>query len=183
MSAGRQKGIALVMVLWVVILITVASGAFALMARMDQLEANTLLSSTQARMMAEGGIHLMAISLRDSDEVTRIIADGRSYQQEIQGILLDIQVVDERGKLDVNSADEQTLATLFVNNGMDLDQAEMLAGAIMDWRDSDDVERVNGAELDAYLAAGLDQHIPDRPAAPPEPGSGRDDLSRSLVGR
>ncbi len=50
---GRQRGIALVLVLWILILLTVTTGAFALMARMDQLEANQLLSGTKARFWAE----------------------------------------------------------------------------------------------------------------------------------
>ncbi len=163
MNAIRQKGIALVMVLWIIILITITSGAYALMARMDQLEAHALLSGTRARMVAEAGIHLTAVMLRDQDEMTRMIADGRTYQQTIDGVLLEIRVTDERGKLDINALEEQTFQTLFINNGMEIDEAEYLAAAVMDWRDIDEVERVNGAELDAYNSAGLEIGPGNRP--------------------
>lgn len=155
MNPRRQQGVALVLVLWITILVSIATGAYALMARMDQLEANTLLSGTQARMSAEGAIHLAALALRDTDELTRMVADGRPYEQVLDGVLVEVSAIDERGKLDINAADEPTLQTLFINNGLDEDQAVMLAAAIMDWRDEDEVERVNGAETDAYLAAGL----------------------------
>jgi general secretion pathway protein K len=155
MRRQRQSGIALVLVLWITILVTVASGAFALMARMDQLEANALLSGTQARMIAEAGINLAAVALRDPDELSRPIADGRPYPRMIDGVLLEVRITDERGKLDINAADEQTLFNLFVNNGVAAGDAELLAAAIIDWRDADAVERVNGAEEEAYLAAGL----------------------------
>lgn len=163
MNIAAQKGIALIMVLWITILITVTSGAFALMARTDQLEANALLSGTQARLTAEAGIHLMAVALRDTDDFTRPIADGRSYMQDIDGVLLEIKVIDERGKLDINSADEPTLYNLFVNNGIEPSEAELLAAAVLDWRDTDEVERVNGAELEAYEAAGLPVGPANRP--------------------
>lgn len=163
MNMHRQNGIALVMVLWITILITITSGAYALMARVDQLEANALLSGTRARMIAEAGIHLTAVMLRDQDEMTRMIADGRTYQQTIAGVLLEINVTDERGKLDINSAEEMTLQTLFINNGMELDDAELLAAAVLDWRDIDEIERVNGAELDAYQLAGLQVGPGNRP--------------------
>ena len=156
MNIRRQRGIALVLVLWILILVTVASGAYALMARMDQLEANALLSGTQARLAAEAGINLMAVALRDTDETARPIADGRPYQQMLDEVLIEIRITDERGKLDINAADEVTLFTLFANHGMDPSDAELLAAVVMDWRDADDVERVNGAEEDAYLAAGLE---------------------------
>jgi general secretion pathway protein K len=39
----------------------------------------------------------------------------------------------------------------------------LLAAAILDWRDEDDLERVNGAEEDAYLAAGMGIGPANRP--------------------
>ena len=152
----KQKGIALVLVLWVLLLLTIITGSFALMARMDRLEANALLVGTQARLSAEAAINLAALALRDPDELSRMRADGRVYQQEIEGVLLEVSAIDERGKVDINEADELTLANLFIGNGMELDQAELLAAAVLDWRDEDELERVNGAEEDAYFAAGLE---------------------------
>jgi len=152
----QQKGIALVLVLWVLLLLTIITGSFALMARMDRLEANALLSGTQARLSAEAAINLAALALRDPDELSRMRADGRLYQQELDGVLVEVSAIDERGKVDINAADELTLANLFIGNGMELDEAELLAAAVLDWRDEDELERVNGAEEDAYFAAGLE---------------------------
>lgn len=155
MNRCRQRGIALVLVLWVLVLLTITTGSYALMARMDQLEANQLLSGTQARLWAEAGLELAAVALREPEEELRLIADGRVYTQQIEGVTIEVRATDERGKLDINSADEQTLAILFINHGLDPQQAELLAAAVHDWRDGDDAERVNGAEVEAYQAAGL----------------------------
>jgi general secretion pathway protein K len=163
LNIHRQNGIALVLVLWITLLVTITSGAYALMARMDQLEANALLSGTRARLIAEAGVHLTAVQLRDPDELLRPVADGRLYQQTIDGVQLEIRITDERGKLDINAADEQTLTTLFFNHGLEIGNAELLAAAVMDWRDEDEVERVNGAEMNAYLAAGLAVGPANRP--------------------
>jgi general secretion pathway protein K len=159
----RQSGIALVLVLWVLLLLTIITGAFALMARMDRLEANALLSGTQARLSAEAALNLAVLALRDPDDETRMLADGRVYSQEINGIIIEVSAIDERGKLDINATDELTLVNLFSGHGMDLDQAELLAAAVMDWRDEDELERVNGAEEDAYMAAGLAVGPANRP--------------------
>jgi general secretion pathway protein K len=165
-SIGRiksQQGIALVLVLWVLLLLTIITGSFALMARMDRLEANTLLSGTQARLSAEAAINLAVLALRDPEDETRMRADGRLYQQEMDGILLEVSAIDERGKLDINATDELTLTNLFVGHGMEIDAAELLAAAVMDWSDVDELERVNGAEEDAYLSAGLAMGPANRP--------------------
>ena len=160
---NSQQGIALVLVLWVLLLLTIITGSFALMARMDRLEANALLSGTQARLSAEAAIDLAVLALRDPNDETRMLADGRVYETEIDGVFLEVSATDERGKLDINATDELTLANLFTGHGMELEDAELLAAAVMDWRDEDELERVNGAEEDAYLAAGLEMGPANRP--------------------
>ncbi len=158
-----QRGIALVLVLWVLLLLTIITASFSLMARMGRLEANTLLSGTQARLSAEAAINLAVLALRDPEDETRMMADGRVYQTEIDGVLLQVSAIDERGKLDINATDELTLANLFTGHGMNFDEAEVLAAAILDWRDVDEMERVNGAEEDTYFASGLEIGPANRP--------------------
>lgn len=158
-----QRGIALVLVLWVLLLLTIITGSFALMARMDTLEAHSLLSGTQARLSAEAAINLAVLALRDPDDTTRMLADGRVYSQLLDGVVVEVSAIDERGKLDINASGELTLVNLFTGHGMELTDAEFLAAAVLDWRDEDELERVNGAEQDAYDAAGLPVGPANRP--------------------
>ena len=151
----RQKGVALVLVLWILLLVTISTGAYTLTARMDQLDAHTVLSGTPARMAAEAGLNFAVLSLRDPDELTRLIPDGRSYFINFEGITVEVQVTDERGKLNVNAANEEVYIDLLTANGLDATEAELLAAAIADWVDSDEIERANGAELEAYEMAGF----------------------------
>ena len=151
----QQSGVALVMVLWILLLVTVSTGAYTLMARMDVLEAHTVLWTTRARLAAEAGMNLAVLSLRDPDEFTRWVPDGRPYELLFQDATLEIKVTDERGKLDINGITEPALQQLFLNNELDADQANYLAAAIKDWNDRDELERPNGAEEESYLASGL----------------------------
>jgi len=153
--ASPQSGVALVLVLWILLLVTISTGAFTLMARMDVLEAHTVLWGTRARMAAEAGLNLAVLALRDPDELTRWIPDGRPYELTFQDAILEIRVTDERGKLDINGVDEQVLQQLFLNNELDDEQAIYLAAAVKDWNDADELERPNGAEEETYLASGL----------------------------
>jgi general secretion pathway protein K len=162
-TPARQRGVALVLVLWILLLVTISTGAYTLTARMDTLEAHTVLSGTQARLAAEAGINLAVMSLRDPNELTRLIPDGRPYQVNYEGMLVEVRVTDERGKLDINAAEEGTLVNLLTANGLDGQDATLLAAAIKDWSDGDDIERANGAELEAYEAAGLAVGPAERP--------------------
>ena len=163
-AAGtRQKGIALVIVLWILLLVTISTGAYTLMARMDQLEAHTVISGTRARLAAEAAINLAVLSLRDPDELTRLVPDGRPYEFQVQDVRVEIQVTDERGKVDINAVDETTLTQLFQGHGVEGDDALYLAAAVLDWADVDEIERANGAELPAYASAGLEIGPGNRP--------------------
>jgi len=151
------------MVLWILLLVTISTGAYTLMARMDQLEAHTVISSTRARMAAESGINLAVLSLRDPDELTRWVPDGRPYTIQLQDVEVEIQVTDERGKVDINTTDEMTLLQLLQGHGLDENDAAYLAAAILDWADVDEIERANGAEQPAYAQEGLDVGPGNRP--------------------
>ena len=163
MICRAQKGVALVLVLWVIVLVTVSTGAFALMARMDGLESHSVMWSTKARLAAEAGINLAVMTLRAPDGEESWSADGRSYVIQFEDVLLDIQITDERGKVDINAADAGTLTNLFMGHGLDEDSAILLAAAVEDWRDEDEIERVDGAELPTYRSAGLDMGPGNRP--------------------
>ncbi len=151
------------MVLWILLLITISTGAYTLMARMDQLEAHTVISGTRARLAAESGINLAVLGLRDPDPLTRLVPDGRPYQIRIGDVLVEVLVTDERGKVDINSADEATLTQLFTGHGVEGEDAIYLAAAVLDWADVDEMERANGAELPAYESLGLNVGPGNRP--------------------
>lgn len=57
-------------------------------------------------------------------------------------------------RLDVNSADVETLARLFRAAGLAAFSADSLADAVADWRDDDDLPRSLGAERTSYAARG-----------------------------
>ena len=153
-NSAKQQGVALVIVLWILLLVTITTSAFTLMARMDSLEAHTILWSTKARLAAEAGLNIAVLSLRDPDETLRLIPDGRPFLVQFQDARVEVLVTDERGKLNINSATDAELRQLFFANGLEQDQADLLTDAILDWTDIDEMTRPNGAELPEYESAG-----------------------------
>ncbi len=113
-SPRRQHGVALVMVLWILLLVTISTSAYTLMARMDQLEAHTILSGTRARLAAEAGMNLALLSLRDPDETARLVPDGRPNEIRYQDTVVEVQVTDEGGILPLRLARRFRHATGFL---------------------------------------------------------------------
>jgi len=153
-GAFRQRGVALVIVLWVLVLLTIVVGIYAVLARTETLQARFLFDVTEARYAAEAGLHRAVFEMRNPDIETRWVADGRAYFVEFGDAVIEIRVRDESGKIDLNRAGPELLTDLFLSRGVDEMRAMELADIIEDWRDEDDLPRLYGAEIDDYLAAG-----------------------------
>ena len=152
----RQRGVAFIVVIWLMALLVILLGAFALIARVEGMQARHLYDATVARYAAEAGINEAAYFLSIPDPQLRWIPDGRAYQMDFDDARIELRITDESGLVDLNVADQSMLAELFVGVGVEPDQALELAAAIQDWRDPDDLVSPNGAEDDEYIAAGLD---------------------------
>lgn len=150
---SRQRGIALVVVLWVMVLLTIVVGIYAVLARTETLQARFLFDVTEARYAAEAGVHRAVFEMRNPDLYTRWVPDGRSYFMEFGNAIVEMQITDESGRIDLNRADPELLIELFISQGVDELAAWHLSDAIEDWRDGDDLTRLYGAEIEDYLAA------------------------------
>ncbi len=151
----KQRGVAFIVVLWLLALVTILLGSFAVLARSESLQARHLFDVTQARYAAEAGINRAVYALAAPDPLARWIPDGRSYSFEYAGANIEIHVIDESGKLDINAAEMTLLEAFFKGSGIEESAAQALAAAIVDWRDPDDLISINGAEDAEYAEAGL----------------------------
>jgi general secretion pathway protein K len=152
---AHARGVAFVLVLWVIAMLSILLGSFSLIARTENLQARHLFDTTQARYAAEAGLNLAVYELRKSDPAARWVGDGRPYTFGYGDAEIEVRITDDSGKIDINAADETMLANLFTARGVPLDKAQALADAVLDWRDPDDLARPNGAEIAEYKAAGL----------------------------
>jgi len=152
----RQKGVALILVMWVLALIGVLLGSFALMARTENLESRHMFDTTSARYDAIAGVELALAQLRNPDPMQRWVADGRPYEFPYEGATVKVEITNESGKIDLNVADSATLMALFQSIGLDLGAAEAMSHAVPDWLDAEQQVRPHGAEAPQYAAAGLD---------------------------
>lgn len=163
-----SSGIALVVVMWLLALLTALVTAFAVVARSEHLQARHLRFGTEARYAALAGMELAAARMLDPDAQRRWIPDGRDYTTRFEGAELRIRVQDEAGKLDLNVVDATTLARLLVALEVDEARALRLADAVVDWRDIDDLAQLNGAEAPEYAVAGLPYGPKNQPFAMPD---------------
>ena len=160
----RQRGAALLLVMWLVLLLSGLVAGYAMAARIESMQGNGLARAAAAREAARAGVEYAALRLLDPDRTARWAADGRGYRLAFDTAQLDITVRDEAGKVDLNAAGHPLLLALFVALGEPRDAAGRLAGAIVDWRDEDGLTQpAGGAEDPDYAAAGLAWGAKDAP--------------------
>ncbi|MEL1266138.1 type II secretion system minor pseudopilin GspK [Pseudoxanthomonas putridarboris] len=161
---SRQRGAALLLVLWLVALLTALIGAFALTARMEALQGRVASRGSVAQEVARAGMEYALARVADQNPETRWLPNGRLYRWRFDGSEVQVRMVDETGKVDLNQADLALLARLLQAVGAPPESSERLAGAIVDWRDGDALSQpAGGAEDDDYAAAGRDYGAKDAP--------------------
>lgn len=150
-----QRGVALVLVLWVITLLSVIAGNFAFSMRGEAHIARNLLSTAQAQAQADAGLQRAWYELmKPPTELQRWTADGAVRELGLDGGLLHVSIQDESGKIDINTASEALLRGLFRSVGADEVAAVALADCVQDWRDGSKLKRLHGAKDDDYRAAG-----------------------------
>lgn len=161
---SRARGIALVLVLWAMTLLTVIASSFAYSSRTETMLSLTQIASSRARLLADAGIERAFYELiKPVTDPTRWKLDGRTHTWEFDGVSVRITVRDETARLDINQAPEELIRGLLKHAGLNDLEVASLSDAIADWRDADDFRRPNGAESRDYEAAGRDYLSANRP--------------------
>lgn len=167
MSGVRRRearGAALLLVLWLIALLTALVGGFALAARIEHLQGRVLSRGVVGEQAARAGIEYAITRVGDTDPRRRWLPDGRAYVWPFDEAELELRIVDEQGKIDLNLADATLLAGLIQALGSERAEAGRIAAAIVDWRDPDTLTQpAGGAEDGDYAAAERPYGAKDAP--------------------
>lgn len=118
-SAGRERerGIALLVVIWVLALLAVLIVGFSGDARTELLVARNHYESASARAIADAGVSLAILGILDPQPEAQWPADGRVREVSYADGTIRIRIQDEGGKIDLNAAPPELLAGLLSTAG------------------------------------------------------------------
>lgn len=151
----RQAGLALVVVLWILSLLTLMAGSFAKTMRRETAVSTAIKTNAEAQALAETGLSLAQFMLSQPEQQGRWRANGTVYRLVNRDREMRIRILSEMGKVDINTSSDVQLAALINSVVDDSWQQERVLNAILDWRDADDDTRTHGAEKTQYRRAGL----------------------------
>lgn len=160
-----ERGVALVLVLWLVVVLGAVAAAVVGSARSESRILLNARARMVARYAAESGIvagvallqRRMAATQNPSQQVLALGGVGREFV-ELENVSLGnarfgVALTNLSGRLDLNQAQPEALVGLF-SQFTSATVTRSLVDALLDWRDGDDLVRAQGAETDSYLRAG-----------------------------
>jgi len=152
----QQNGIALIMVLWLLVLMTVIASSHSRNIRTETRLASNHIESAKARGLAEAGTYHAIMEMLVSDNTDRWPVNGSPHQVQFDYGEAIISIRDTRGLMDINKVTPAVLDKVLAGAGIEDDnQRQALIDATLDWRDADNIKHLHGAEDDDYHNAGL----------------------------
>jgi len=148
-TCGDKKGLVLVAVLWLMVVLMAMVATLGRDSRLDTkvslLRMEELRCKWACRAGIETAIGVLNEDTRESDSLIDYWSDNDEYFNDItlEKCSFTVTVVDEAGKLNINTATKEQLLALEY-------MTEEIADAIIDWRDKDDTPSSAGAEAGYY---------------------------------
>lgn len=144
-----NKGLILVAVLWIIVLMTTIIAVVGQASRLNMKMTSVVVEDVRCKWACRAGTELAIGVLNEDYRDTDCLADLWSDNDEdfndvpLERCRFTVRVVDEAGKLNVNTVTrEQLMALPYMESH--------IADAIMDWRDQDDNPTGEGAEAGYY---------------------------------
>lgn len=159
-----QRGIALLLVLWIISILLVLVGSLVYATRTESSMVDYARRTAQARAIADAATHYTVMQLYLPDPKERAIPlGGTPAHWQYQGAKVEIRVVGENGLVDINYADPALIGLALRHAGLQADAVQRALDRLEDFRDVDDLRRLHGAEDPDYASEGLPFGAKDAP--------------------
>lgn len=132
-SARSERGFALLLVLWTMVLLALLAAQVTGAGRAETQVSQALRSGAQLREAADGAVYETIWHMLDGDG-DYWTPGAASRVLDEPGGKVEVTILDERGKFDINQSPPVELAALFALLGADNTTARQLGEAISEWR-------------------------------------------------
>lgn len=134
-GAADRRGFALILAIWALAAVALVTTTLATGVRRETTLTRNALDGATARHLADAAVHLVAAAMSDPGSAGSIRIDGAPMRMAIEGTSVEVSVLDEGGKIDLNEAPADLLRGLLLGVGAERRAAEAVAAGIVAWRD------------------------------------------------
>jgi general secretion pathway protein K len=172
-----QSGVALFMVIWILALLMVIVGQFGYSMRTEVNATRQYKEAAEAYYIAEAGLNRAILEIlkqnKASDEAdVPLSEEGPAAPWRVNVPLpavpfgegqYRVYIDNESGRVNINTAERGLLQMLVDHFELSEIEKDTIVDAILDWRDSDELHRLNGAESDYYQSLPHPYHSKNGP--------------------
>jgi general secretion pathway protein K len=126
----RERGFALLIVLWTMGLLALLVGQYIATGRTEVRIAANLRSNSVIQAAADGALHEAVLRLLQGAWTP----NARARRTRVSDTAVELSILDQSWKVNPNLASAPVLRALFRNLGLSADKAAVLADAIVEWR-------------------------------------------------
>lgn len=163
-TSRAERGVALMMTLWVLVLLSIVALNFLASMRWGSAGVRNFKEDAAARYLALSGFQEalnylasdkdLAIDYLDSEGNFRIDSEtppvtGRRVTGDGE---IEILISDENARININHANTERLSRLFSYCGISQNDMTEIIDSLLDWKDLDGDHRLSGAEDEYYEA-------------------------------
>jgi general secretion pathway protein K len=153
-GVGRQRGFALLVVLWTLPLLALLGTQLVATGRQDTQLARNLLDSAVLEAAANGAVQQAIFGVLDGSD-RHWTPDGSVQTVQVGDTIVTARVEDEADKVNPNTASAKLLQALMLQVGADPETASAVAASIVEWRLTGSGPRAR-ATIARYAAANRD---------------------------
>ena len=175
----NERGFALLSVMLVLALLAVVVTEFSMSARLESSMIRSYRDGVLATHLAEGAVQQALREILGPGTVVALDDDGSLsfYRSPDTGTMstkvprlprqrvplgageFSYRISDEEARVNVNTAAPDRIERLLTAMGLDKQTRDIINDSLQDWKDPDDLHRINGAESEDYY---LKQPVPYR---------------------
>jgi general secretion pathway protein K len=169
--------VALILVMWVMVILIAIVGEFSYSMRTELNITRNFKEEEEAYQSALAGIELAKIEILSAqepyhvylnDEETLVLGEEEEDEEpvregEMGKSTYSYTIIDENGKMNINTTTRQQLKNIIRDSGIDITEVDTIVDSIIDWRDTNDLHLLNGAEEDYYQSLDIPYSSKDGP--------------------
>jgi general secretion pathway protein K len=155
-----ERGVILIALLWILTALSVIALSFSRESFVEVAAARNAQSLEASYFIARAGIATTIYQLMQKRRMSPVRRaelqetpdplDLGIVTGELGGGVYQVDIQDESGKINLNTATEQQLRALIEAIGINKEDGDIISDSILDWRDTDNLYHLNGAESDYY---------------------------------
>jgi type II secretory pathway component PulK len=147
-----DRGMILITVMWIILILSIISFSLAASVRVELASSQQSFDSERAFFLAKGAAEVVYNAYDRKQQIPEnpVRQERGEYIFPFETGEARVRFESNGGFIDLNSATDVVLASMFASLGISEATGSRLVDSILDWRDADDIPHLYGAEVNDY---------------------------------